>query len=110
MPDFDNDIERKKDGSEKVRSEKTTDSARGELEGLSLQELIGSLEANPSIVKYLSFEKINEIAGRIGNQRLEAILGGGGPLLRQASLRLGNKENRVNDISTETPQLIELEG
>ncbi|XME02538.1 hypothetical protein QYZ88_017975 [Lachnospiraceae bacterium C1.1] len=77
-------------------------------EGFSLQNLVGSLQNDPQVIRHLSFEKISEIAEIIGNQQLAAILGGGGPLLRKGDFHPSAGETDINDISTETPELIEL--
>ncbi len=109
MADFERDYSREKNKEEgKNSAEKKGESSGFSEAEYNLQRLLGSLQADPTVIKYLSLEKISEISKKIGNQRLEAIVGGGGPLLRKGFLKLTEKETDINDISTETPRLIEL--
>ncbi len=109
IEDFDKDSQRKKDKGD-VTAGSTEKQKEDAFSEFSLQELIGTLESNPSLIKKLPSEMIVYIRDRIGNQRLEAILGGGRPLLRGKVPEFAPRETAINDISTGTPQLIELGG
>ena len=102
MAGFDIDSEGKKEESlSQVKLGDKAASKTSSFEDLSLQELIGSLETNPSILKQLSAEKQARIAETIGNQRIWAILNGGRPVLHRPSFDIydaDNREIRVNVI------------
>ncbi len=78
---------------------------------VNLQEILDLLQSSPEAVRFLPPEQLRELAGYIGNQRLQEILSGGGKgnlELICPDLDIGNEEKSVNDISTEAPELIEL--
>ena len=110
VEDFERDnSQRKEDRSEKKINKSGSTKAESP-ESLSLQELMGALESDPSLIRHLPFQKLEEIALTIGNHRLEMILGADGTDLYNTSFDIADKETGINDISTETPELICLEG
>ncbi len=108
IEDFEKESQKKKDTGKKEESR-----IKGRVEGealrdFSLQDILANLEKDPSILKYLSPDIVYEISKKIGNQRFETFLNGGEPLLKAKGPEFDFRETGINDISTETPELIEL--
>ncbi|SKB73419.1 hypothetical protein SAMN06296386_104257 [Lachnospiraceae bacterium] len=100
-------------GHEKASQQKKDAAQKNILSGhgTNLQEILDLLQKSPEAVQHLPPDQVRELAGYIGNQRLQEFLSGGGKgnlELICPDLDIGNEEKSVNDISTEAPELIEL--